>query len=580
MPFVALAVHAAVSACANVPGGSFTPRAAAVHEALPADDPARSARPVPGAPSGVARFDRLELAWPSVDPSRADEAMVVAPSGAVAVVPAFLAEGQRRVRFAPREIGRYRYVIREASMPRRALYSGSFESFPSANPGPVHVDPAQPHRLVFEDGRPFFILGENRMNIYDPSWNYEGKGIDDTVRAMAGYGMTTLRVFIGSDAAPQTPGDSRSLGCLEPRLGEYDETVAKRFDAIFDAAEAHGVYVVLTAFAIGFTPHDAWKGWEDNPYSAARGGPAREPVDFFTSNEARSLAERRLRYIVARWGYSTHLLAIDLLNEPEWDGAIPESVWIPWAGAMARSLREADSSRQLLTVGSVGLQWNVDGDERPLYASAVDDLVEWHLYGPKTYAPHDNALEMARKVRETYGYGKPVFCGEFAYGGEDPSLYDHTHDGIWAAVFAGGGALAHSAPPFNVDSDEPMTPARGRHFRVLADFLSTLDPSRPLEPDDHVRVTRPAGAAVWALGKSGYDAFWVLGPETNYGSTVAGARLSIDDVEPGRYRVSLRDDVTGAPLSRFDAVARGATLAFDLPPFVRHLAGTLEPAPP
>jgi hypothetical protein len=236
-----------------------------------------------------------------------------------------------------------------------------------------------------------------------------------------------------------------------------------------------------------------------------------------------------------------------------------------------------DPYQHLVTVGSVGLQWNIEGDERPLYAGAGEDLVQWHLYGSKTYDPRANAIEMARKVRETYIYGKPVFCGEFAYGGEDPAHYDHTHDGIWAAIFAGGGALAHSAPPFNVDSDEPMTPARGKHFRVLADFLRSLDWQRRLEPDDRVRVVRPGGARVLALGSTDYKAFWLLGPAAGYGSRVMGASLAIDELPPGRYEVMFRDDVTGAPLRRVPLSVDGRTASVEVPAFVRHVAGTVEP---
>jgi hypothetical protein len=526
----------------------------------------------------VERHRRFELSWVASDSMPAPRATFVAPSGRVIRVDSFESLGLRRVRFAPREVGTYRYEVRDsANVGGEPVLQGRFESTPSRDPGAVHIDPGQPHRLVFEDGTPFFVLGENRINIYDPSWNFEHKSIDEYVKQMADEGMTTLRVFIGSDAVPVSASDTRGLGCLEPKLGQFDETVARRFDAIFAAAEAHGIYVVLTAFAVGFTPHDEWKTWEQNPYSVERGGPAHDPNEFFTLAAARAAAERRLRYIVARWGYSTHLLAIDLLNEPEWDGAIPESKWVPWAESMAASVRAADPYEHLVTVGSVGLQWNIDGDEKPLYAGTGEDLVQWHLYGQKTYDPRANAIEMARKVRETYGYGKPVFCGEFAYGGEDPALYDHTHDGIWAATFAGGGALAHSAPPFNVDSDEPMTPARGHHFRVLSDFLRSLDWSRRLEPDDRVRVARPEDAHVFTLGSSDYKAFWLLGPAHGYGAAVEGASLAIDGLPAGRYRATFRDDVTGALLGRVALVVHAGTATVDVPPFVRHVAGTVEP---
>ncbi|HZU81369.1 MAG TPA: cellulase family glycosylhydrolase [Polyangiaceae bacterium] len=534
-------------------------------------------------PAAVPRYGRLELTWRVAsrpDPARAYsplEADFVAPSGRVWRVAGFDSAGLRRVRFAPAELGAYRFEVRDPAAAGAVLLRGGFESTPSAERGMVRIDPGQPHRLKLDSGEPFFVLGENRINIYDPSWNYGQKGIAEYVRYMAENAMTTLRVFIFADARTQDGSGVEARGCLEPELGRYDESVARRFDEIFEAAEANGIYVVLTVFSIGFTPNDSWKGWDGNPYNVRNGGFAREPSEVFTRADLRNVERRKLEYVLARWGYSSHLLAIDLLNEPEWDGPVPESTWIPWAHEMASAVHRADPYGHLVTIGSVGLQSNVDIDERPLYASGSDDLIEWHLYGEKTYDPHAHALEMARKVRETYGYGKPVFCGEFGYGGEDPAFYDHTHTGIWAATFAGGGALAHSAPPFNIDSDEPMTPERGRHFRVLGAFLRSLDWARRLEPDPTITADGAGDARVFALGSPEYKAFWLLAPAAGYGAPVVGARLSVPGLPAGRYEVTFVDDVSGDVVGRVDGQVGRDPLVVGVPTFARHVAGVIAP---
>ena len=51
----------------------------------------------------------------------------------------------------------------------------------------------------------------------------------------------------------------------------------------------------------------------------------------------------RLRYALARWSASPALLAVDFLNEPEWDGGIDERRWIPWAQDLARTLARGGS---------------------------------------------------------------------------------------------------------------------------------------------------------------------------------------------------------------------------------------------
>jgi hypothetical protein len=126
---------------------------------------------------------------------------------------------------------------------------------------------------------PFHPPGEDRFDVYDPAWS-DGLGVDAYVARMASDGMNTLRVFVftacGLEGAPP------KRGCLEPSLGRFDDRAAEAYDAVFEAAQRRGVRVVLSIFAVGFTPGDQWKGWEANPYSAAPGGPAALPVDVFT----------------------------------------------------------------------------------------------------------------------------------------------------------------------------------------------------------------------------------------------------------------------------------------------------------
>jgi hypothetical protein len=486
----------------------------------------------------------------------------------------FARGGRFVVRFAPRALGRWDWTAR---VDEREVDRGSFVAVDRPGErGFVGIDPRDPHRLALEDGAPFWILGENRINVYDPTWNFEGLTIEAYVARMAKFGMTTLRVFVFNDCHSETSPDGHQLGCLEPSVGRFDEREAQSFDRIFEAAERSGVYVVLVPFAVGFTPRpDTWKSWDDNPYSKL----VKTPIEMFTSDVTRAAAERRLRYVVDRWGYSKALLAIDLLNEPEWDGEIPERVWIPWAEAMARAVRRVDPYGHLITTGSVGLSTNYGGDERPWWSSPEDSLVQWHLYGKEFYEPHALAAEMTRRIDETWGFGKPVFCGEFAYGGEDKATYDHTHDGIWSALMSGGGALAHSAPPFEIDSDEPMTDARASHFRVLASFLHEMDGWGDVEPRKDVAPS-VVGMNAWSLRSAdgARRAIWVLAPREV--DVVANATVSVPDLPNGDYRVAWRDDVTGAALDVRTVRARVSeptTLA--VPTFSRHAAALVTRLP-
>lgn len=511
-------------------------------------------------------------------------AVFTEPSGTKITIGGFAVDTGFAVRFSPRVVGVHRYEIHaDGGAGERLIQSGAFTAVAGGGHGFVRHDPKDAHRLVRDDGAPFFVLGENRINVYDPTWNYQSMAIEPYLAQMAEYGMTTVRVFIFSDAHSETTADGRQPGCLEPKVGRFDLAVAKDFDRIFDAAEAHDLEVVIVPWAIGFTPGtETWKSWNDNPYCAAQGGPAKTVEDFFTDESIRKTASKKLRYVLDRWGWSPHLLAVDLINEPEWDGPpLPETTWIPWAEKMAADMRAYDPYRHLVTAGPVGLKWNVgSGDEKPWYSSASCDLVQWHLYGKEYYDPWDLATEMTRRIDETWSFGKPVFCGEFAYGGEDKTTYDHTHVGIWSALMSGAGALAHSAPQFQIDSDEPMTPDRARHFLTLSKFLRSLDWKRDLAPA-HDATATPTGTRVWTLRSKTGDAraLWVLGPHAGYGKKVANARVTVPDLPPGKYQLDWWDDVTGSILGPPVTVeSTGAPTTIDVPPFTRHIAARLSPA--
>ncbi len=546
-------------------------------------------------PAQVERLARWEVALPN---TRSWRAQIREPSGHVMEVHSFVSGEQARIRFAPGEIGKHHYRLAseaasdaesEAESRSERVDEGEFEVVPAAEEklprSFVTVAPERPTQFTRNDGSRVFLLGENRFNVYDPSWNHDNMSIEEYVAYMAQHGENALRLFVFNDCEGEEHPGGQQPGCLEPKLGQISSEVAADFERIFVAAEHHGISVILTPFAIGFTPNDVWKGWDDNPYNRANGGLVDTPEEFFTSEQARIYQKRRLDYIVDRYAAFTSFLAVDLLNEPEWDGHIGERTWLPWARDLAQHFRARDPYGRLVTVGSVGLQSNIDGDERVWYGSPENDIVQWHLYGESTYASHALAAEITRKVEETRPFNKPILIGEFGYGGEDKSTFDHTHVGIWVATFNGAGVLAHSAPVFEIDSDQPMVPERAAHFRVLRDFLDRLAQPPALEVlDPSLSRGEPSDIRVLALGSQHERALWVMGPEAGYGEAVERARLHLSDVPCQPLQLAWWNDVTGLLLSkqqyqprRAQGAEHSCELTAEIPAFVRHVAGQLTP---
>jgi hypothetical protein len=474
------------------------------------------------------------------------EGTFTTPSGATVRAEGFPSGGHFEVRYTPREVGVHRWVVRSAE---GVVARGAIEAVSSSRRGFVRVDPEHRQRLVADDGTTTFILGESRSDFDVVARDH--LGVRSWVERMASYGVSTLRVFVPTS--------------LEPHPGRFDEPVAESFDVLFDAAEKSNVDIVLVAFAR--------RGWNEHPFSAGRGH-ARAPKDFFLDPIARAGAIRRLRYISARWGSSPRLLALDLLDEPERDGAIRERVWIPWAEALSSAWHSLDPYGHLVTAGPVGLHWNVEEDERPWYASASNDLVQWHLFGDEVRDAQALAAATTQKLRETDDLDKPVFCGAFGDGLEDRSTFDHTHVGIWSLAMSGAGALASTPPPL------PMAAARARHFAVLSTFLRSLDPRRAYSPRSDVRLVSPLdGTRIWSLSTDDRmdRVLWLLAPSEGY-ATATSRTLAINAPRGARFRVSWIDDTTGRHVPHEPehlAATDDDTLIVSVPPFARHIAARI-----
>ncbi|MBN1899379.1 MAG: cellulase family glycosylhydrolase [Spirochaetes bacterium] len=493
------------------------------------------------------------------------------PSQKKSIIKGFPCHNQYKIRFTPVITGKYSYQI-ELKNKSETIISPSYEfkCLPSnrLKKGFLKKWSVNPHCLIFDNGGFFYILGENRMNIYDPSWNYKKKGIEDYIKYMKENGMSTLRIFIRN---AENINDSIPHGYLEQKTGCYDDTVADQIDKIIQSCEKYDLYLILTVFALGFTPEDSFKDWGNNPYNYINGGTCKKKEDFFTNKKAIDYQEKRLEYIINRYGYSTHLLAIDLFNEPEWDCEFEEDLWIPWAIERAKFVKQIDPYNHLITLGSVGPQWNIKGHEEKWYKNQVNDMIQWHpYYGTQSY--QKIAYKMRDFIREYWDKNKPVFCGEFAWGKEDKKTYDHTHNGIWSALLSGGGVLAHSAPPFTPETDEFMTPERAKHFKSLHSFLKNIAWDKNLKFKPH-EISTPSFIKTWCLKNENYAVFWLLDGSKKYGQLIKNTDLTIKKMADKSYIIEWWDTRKGSIVHKQKVKAKQGSINIKIPAFYKDIAG-------
>lgn len=511
----------------------------------------------------VPRFGKFEAAFTlpdqtgnPFDPTANDiEAVFHGPGHIRQIVPAFWDGICWKVRFAPAATGRYTLgILRDGRVARPiALTTDSFVCTPSNDPGYIHIDPNDPQRFIFSNGRGYYPIGINQ------AWT--ARGLPDYPQMFAtmhACGLNWARVWM-------TFWDDKALDWAakkedDPTAGRFFLPAARRMDMVMDSAAADGIYIQLVLQHHGQYTAEVDPNWADNPANIANGGYLKEPQDFFTDPKALRLTRAKYRYIVARWGYSTHLFAYELFNEVQ---NIHEArpIWprvVAWHKQMAQAIRSIDIAHHMVTT-SIS-----DGSLRGIGL----DFDQLHIY----------SNDIAAAVQDIQD-ANPVFVGEFGPGGGDWGYGSMSlqvlQDGLWSGITT----PVAGAPEFwywDVVQQKGWWPelasaARFYQLSGAADQRGLKALSATISLDKN----GPAPVAQWK-GNRRFAMFWV---RSSSQAAVANAVLLIPSLAPGRYTIHLWSPARGVqiapPLSLTIRSNRPAQIA--LPAFTGAIAGYLAP---
>lgn len=401
------------------------------------------------APASVASHAKYEIAFDieaeysnPFDPAEVEvRAVFVSASGRRVAVPAFWFQDFERsvlagdtpttkpyaahwmVRFAPTEPGEYTGTVEVIEgRTRSALPLPPFRCTRSTSPGFVRATRGSAARTVFESGQSFVPIGEC---LWMPRSLAQ---FDDELRRYERHGLNYFRFFTSHDSM-------FFFESARQPAGRYDLLLLRRLDRLFEAVEERGVYLMpcLEMFA-DFRVTPPYPYWNDNAYNARNGGPCATVSEFFTHPEARRLYRNKLRYFVARYGYSTALFCIQLFAEANYIENYNADAVRAWHREMAAYVHSIDPYGHLVSTSMAA--W--DSQDRKLFALPDLDIVLNEVYNANDFAAklaYDNA-----QILRTYG--KPVFVAELGITFEYITATDpngiHIHNAAWASALSGG----------------------------------------------------------------------------------------------------------------------------------------------
>jgi len=409
--------------------------------------------------------------------------------------------------------------------------------------------------------------------------------------------------------------------------GRYNLANAWRMDHVLEQAEKSNIYLQVCLTNHGQVCSRIDREWDFHPYRKkmpsklykAPDRPSSEPIseqkdrpggfldyprDWFIDKRARRLTRNRLRYVVARWGYSPYIMGFALMSEVEFTGGTEfrgERNWdgrrmplqTAWHKEMAEYIRTIDPYRHLVTTHFSHPQNGTD-----VWNTRSLDYVQSNAYssfsmlqdefGQRGRGRPNGTIGAPAAMRDYYRrymsrWRRPVVVGE--WGGHWMSnskdvLDSELHTGLWAQACTPMAGATGYWWWLHVHFND-----RYAEFSALARFVKGEDfrgITRSLTCSAKIGEGQGAKAApmVMAAGDGANRAYAYvysrdllrsLESKTEYADGTV--RVSIGGLAADTYTVEFWNTWTGKPTRRTRKVTTsGGPLEFALPEFRGDLA--------
>lgn len=499
------------------------------------------------------------------------DAEFISPSGVKFSVPGFLyAAGIKgikvdsavwKVRFAPNEVGTWKYKVTVANPKGRSVSKvNEFICQPSNSRGNLRISKIDPMYFEFDNGGFYYPIGQN------VAWASSAGAFDYYFSKMSKNGYNWTRIWMSSwQFALEWLDVGHYYG-----LGNYSLRNAEYLDRTVELAEKNNLYFQLVLNNHGQLSTKVDPEWINNPYNAKNGGPCKRPQDFFTNKDAKRLLKNRLRYIVARWGYSTNIFAWELWNEVTLTDNYNAKVDIAWHKEMSAYLKKIDPYKHLITTSYFGSF--PDG----IWKVKNLDYGQIHMYTPEIVSTLGGIYQLMRP------YHKPYFVGEFGTSNLDgidrmDSKATNQHAAIWAQFVtpSAGDAMCW-------EWDNHIDPNNlYYHWKALAAFAEGED--RRCRNYSYARATITGqdnkSLSVQGILNNQQAMFWIFDLDrTKFKQKilpalyVEGAGIELGGMLDGIYLVEFWDTYTGQILKVIGAECKNSHLNIELPVITKDIA--------
>jgi len=377
-----------------------------------------------------------------------------------------------KIRFSPTEIGTWQYKVYCITQNGISnIINQDFECTTSNSKG--YIRKANNMFMKYDDGTQFFAIGENLC------WNINTTGGVNINQTFVNYKewIDTLSAYNGNLFRVWMSDWAFALEWNDTGLRNYSGRQKNAFylDWLIEYAKNNNTYIELCLNHHGqFVSSGSDAIWNENPYNIANGGPCNNSYDFFTNYEAKNHYKNRLRYINARWGYSTAIFAWEQFNEMDLIGDYwtHKNEIAEWTIEMSGYLKNIDVNKHLISTSFVQ-----DNKGFDIWNSENLDYTQTHYYS----ADAEIETTLNNRIHNFLNeFDKPTKIGEYSLSTNGANVvisYDadaiHVHNVSWSTAFSGSFGIAMSWWWKWYINNQNIKAYK--NFREVSNFISSID---------------------------------------------------------------------------------------------------------
>lgn len=481
-----------------------------------------------------------------------------------------------RIRITPRHSGPYgaKLTLTVDGSAADSVTFGFNVSEGEEKRGQVTVEPINRRSFVFEDGSPFYAIGENVCwSGQDVRWpeesRYTTSYIEEVYKRLHNHSADWVRLWMSPFYNSIIPRDGNPSQLYEGLGG------AILTDRLFESLDENDLYVDLVLFYHGmFDSRGDNKNWKNCPFNIETdGGYLKNPSEFFVDERAKKDTKIYIRYMLARYGYSRNLFCWELFNEADACEADPDALLL-WHREMTEFIRQNDCHSHMITTSA-------SKNRSPLIFDGIYDFISMHRYGE----PDNAKLIVHEAYMAASEFKRPILVAESGNSWRGPIMSLITrHQSVWSGLMGNTAGTAMNwwwdrVEEYEREIGKPLSCYKD--FKIAANFVRRIprsDPSIRFVMRERLACNKPFTEAMGYNGRN-FVYLWLYDSRFTRKNPAAELIEAADFevmLENGDYRAEWIDTWSGDIIKAETISVRGEFARIVSPPFRRDIAVAIE----